>query len=178
MSLPLRHPFTALLAGPTGCGKTRFIFKLLDNVGRMIDPPPSRIVYCYAAVQRYNALTRNLSKMRWRYCSIYWVTAFRNALCQLKNLHPVPSYRLVKRINSASPQPIPEVKCIIFNDIRLMPFTVETYLLISYEHSVSQSSDSISVTWHVIFCKQNVDVQSFCGVVKEFTVLVFGLMCR
>ena len=52
MSLPLPHPFTALLAGPTGCGKTRFIFKLVDNVGRMIDPPPSRIVYCYGEYQQ------------------------------------------------------------------------------------------------------------------------------
>ena len=52
MSLPLRHPFTALLAGPTGCGKTRFIFKLVDNVGRMINPTPSRIVYCYGEYQQ------------------------------------------------------------------------------------------------------------------------------
>ena len=52
MSLPLRHPFTALLAGPTGCGKTRFVFKLVDNVSRMIDPPPSRIVYCYGEYQQ------------------------------------------------------------------------------------------------------------------------------
>ena len=52
MSLPLHHPFTALLAGPTGCGKTRFIFKLVDNISRMIDPPPSRIVYCYGEYQQ------------------------------------------------------------------------------------------------------------------------------
>jgi len=52
MSLPLCQPFTALLAGPTGCGKTRFVFKLVDNVGRMIDPPPSRIVYCYGEYQQ------------------------------------------------------------------------------------------------------------------------------
>ena len=45
--LPLKHPFTALVVGPTCCGKTQFVFKLIDNVDRMIDPPPNRIVYCY-----------------------------------------------------------------------------------------------------------------------------------
>ena len=53
MSLPLRQPFTALLAGPTGCGKTRFVFKLVDNVVHMIDPPPTRIVYCYGECQQF-----------------------------------------------------------------------------------------------------------------------------
>ena len=64
MSLPLHQPFTALLAGPTGCGKTRFIFKLVDNVSRMIDPPPSRIVYCYG---EYQQLFREYSNVIFRY---------------------------------------------------------------------------------------------------------------
>ena len=50
--LPLRHPFTAIIAGPTSCGKTRFVFRLIDNVARMIDPPPSKIVYCYGEYQQ------------------------------------------------------------------------------------------------------------------------------
>ena len=52
MTLPLRHPFTALVAGPTGCGKTRFVFKLIENAHVMIDPPPSKIVYCYDEYQQ------------------------------------------------------------------------------------------------------------------------------
>ena len=64
MSLPLRHPFTALLAGPTGCGKTRFVFKLVDNVGRMIDPPPSGIVYCCG---EYQQLFREYSDVVFRH---------------------------------------------------------------------------------------------------------------
>ena len=52
MTLPLRHPFTALVAGPTGCGKTQFVFKLIENVDVMIDPTPSRIVYCYGEYQQ------------------------------------------------------------------------------------------------------------------------------
>jgi len=52
MTLPLRHPFTALVAGPTGCGKTRFVCKLIENARAMIDPPPRRVVYCYGEYQQ------------------------------------------------------------------------------------------------------------------------------
>jgi len=52
MTLPLRHPFTALVAGPTMCGKTHFVFTLIENVNVMIDPPPRRIVYCYGEYQQ------------------------------------------------------------------------------------------------------------------------------
>ena len=51
MSLPLQHPFTGIIAGPTGCGKTRFVFRLIDNAWRMIDPPPEQIWYCYGEFQ-------------------------------------------------------------------------------------------------------------------------------
>jgi len=50
--LPLRHPFTAIVAGPTSCGKTVFVFRLLDNVSTMIEPAPSKIVYCYGEYQQ------------------------------------------------------------------------------------------------------------------------------
>ena len=52
MTLPLHHPFTALVAGPTMCGKTHFVFKLIENADVMIDPPPRRIVYCYGEYQQ------------------------------------------------------------------------------------------------------------------------------
>ncbi len=52
MTLPLRHPFTALVAGPTGCGKTRFVFRLIENADVMIDPTPRKIVYCYSEYQQ------------------------------------------------------------------------------------------------------------------------------
>jgi len=41
--LTLRHPFTALVAGPTGCGKTRFVFKLIEHARVMVDPSPLRV---------------------------------------------------------------------------------------------------------------------------------------
>jgi len=49
--LPLCHPFTALVAGPTGSGKSTFVFKLIENADVMIRPPPSKIVYCYGEYQ-------------------------------------------------------------------------------------------------------------------------------
>ena len=52
MTLPLCHPFTALVAGPTGCGKTKFVFKVIENAHVMIQPPPKRIVYCYGEYQQ------------------------------------------------------------------------------------------------------------------------------
>ena len=47
MSLAFKHSFTAIVAGPTSCGKTRFVFRLIEHASRMIDPPPDKIVYCY-----------------------------------------------------------------------------------------------------------------------------------
>ena len=45
--LPLCHPFTAVVAGPTGCGKTAWILRLIDNVREKIEPVPTRIWYYY-----------------------------------------------------------------------------------------------------------------------------------
>ena len=43
--LPFIHPFTAIVAGPYTCGKTRFVFRLIDNASSMISPAPTKIVY-------------------------------------------------------------------------------------------------------------------------------------
>jgi len=49
--LPLCHPFTAAVAGPTGCGKTAWVLLLIDNVREKIEPVPSRIWYYYGEHQ-------------------------------------------------------------------------------------------------------------------------------
>lgn len=51
MTLPLKHPFTSLVCGPTGCGKTRWIFRLIENADKMISPRPTKILYCYGEYQ-------------------------------------------------------------------------------------------------------------------------------
>ena len=35
--LPLCHPFTAVVAGPTVCGKTAWVLRLIDNVREKIE---------------------------------------------------------------------------------------------------------------------------------------------
>ena len=49
--IKMKHPFTAILAGPTACGKTTFIQKLIKHVKEMVTPLPERIVYCYSIWQ-------------------------------------------------------------------------------------------------------------------------------
>jgi len=47
--LAFQHPSTILIAGPTGCGKTRFVERVLTN--GMIQPSPSKIVWVYGEWQ-------------------------------------------------------------------------------------------------------------------------------
>ena len=42
------HPYTALVAGPTGCGKTEFVFNLLLHNKEYIQPSPTKIYYYYS----------------------------------------------------------------------------------------------------------------------------------
>ena len=36
-----KHPFTCIVAGPTGCGKSTFVTRMLRHAAAMIDPPPN-----------------------------------------------------------------------------------------------------------------------------------------
>jgi len=49
--LPLCHPFTAVVAGPTGCGITAWVLRLIDNARETIDLSPTRIWYYYGEHQ-------------------------------------------------------------------------------------------------------------------------------
>ena len=46
-----KHPFTCIVSGPTGCGKSVFVFKMLDNLADMITPTPQKVIYCYGEYQ-------------------------------------------------------------------------------------------------------------------------------
>ena len=52
MALIWKHPFTAVVAGPTGSGKTSFLINFVKNVRSIVSPPPSSIVWCYGSYQR------------------------------------------------------------------------------------------------------------------------------
>ena len=51
MSCKLHHPFTAVVAGPTGSGKSEWVLRLISHANEMIVPPPSRLWYCYSEFQ-------------------------------------------------------------------------------------------------------------------------------
>ena len=50
-SIHFKHPFTMLVAGPTGSGKTHFVMNMINNAGRICDPPPVNITYFYGEYQ-------------------------------------------------------------------------------------------------------------------------------
>ena len=52
-----KHPFTCIVAGPTGCGKSTFVTRLLRHASAMIDPPPEKITWCYGEWQEAYATT-------------------------------------------------------------------------------------------------------------------------
>ena len=47
----LRHPFTMLIAGPTGCVRTEFVKKLIDNEQIVSKPIPECVVYFHGEYQ-------------------------------------------------------------------------------------------------------------------------------
>jgi len=52
------------VASPTECGKTKFVFKLIDDVDVMMQPSSSRIVYCYGEYQKQFANYRQVEFRR------------------------------------------------------------------------------------------------------------------
>ncbi|GFY49144.1 uncharacterized protein TNIN_469841 [Trichonephila inaurata madagascariensis] len=58
-SLKLVHPFTLILAGPSGSGKSQFVKKLIEN--KMIKPFPKKIVWCYGINQTLYEEMPNIS---------------------------------------------------------------------------------------------------------------------
>lgn len=51
MDVRFKHPFTCMVAGPTGSGKSVFTFKLISEAHDQITPPPQKIIYCYGEYQ-------------------------------------------------------------------------------------------------------------------------------
>ncbi|PJE78547.1 hypothetical protein CI610_02517 [invertebrate metagenome] len=49
--LPWKHPFTCMIAGPTGSGKTTFVKRFIDNIQQMMTPIPDKILWCYGEYQ-------------------------------------------------------------------------------------------------------------------------------
>ncbi|CAG2192770.1 unnamed protein product [Mytilus edulis] len=59
----LHHPFTMMLAGPTGSGKTFWMKTLLERARTMITPSPERIIWCYKRWQPlFSEMQQNIKK--------------------------------------------------------------------------------------------------------------------
>lgn len=46
-----KHPFTCVIAGPTGSGKTHFVSHFLHNIRSMMTPVPDEVIWCYGEWQ-------------------------------------------------------------------------------------------------------------------------------
>ena len=51
MDTRLVHPFTSIVAGPTGCGKTTFVVSLLRHSHTLVNLPHEKITWCYGEWQ-------------------------------------------------------------------------------------------------------------------------------
>lgn len=59
--MPWKHPWTSILAGPTGCGKSVFIGKFLKHINQMSDTRFERIIFYYGEWQSgYKNLGNNI----------------------------------------------------------------------------------------------------------------------
>ena len=47
----MQNPFTCIVSGPTGSGRSVFTLKLIEHAKQVITPPPERIMYCYSEYQ-------------------------------------------------------------------------------------------------------------------------------
>ena len=61
IDVTLKSPFTALVVGPTGSGKTRMLMELIRDSSTVATPPPVEIIYCYGAWQEQFVPVGNLS---------------------------------------------------------------------------------------------------------------------
>lgn len=52
VDVQFRHPFTMIVSGSTGSGKSEWIMKLLRNLDKVISIPIERIFYCYGELNK------------------------------------------------------------------------------------------------------------------------------
>ena len=56
-----KHPFRCYVAGPSCCGKTELLQKILLNIHNLVDKPIERIVFCYSEWQKKYEIFNYLS---------------------------------------------------------------------------------------------------------------------
>ena len=51
METQLKHPFAAMVAGSSQCGKTTFVKRMIVHLDTMVSPTPQAVVWHYAEYQ-------------------------------------------------------------------------------------------------------------------------------
>jgi hypothetical protein len=65
MDIRLQHPFACILAGPSSCGKSYFVRKLLENAPTVLSQVPTNIVWLYSCWQPlYTILQQQFRHLR------------------------------------------------------------------------------------------------------------------
>ena len=61
MDFRLKHPFTCIVSGMTGCGKSYFVKQLLHYLKDLVEPKPQRIIWLYGQDQTlYHAMRQEM----------------------------------------------------------------------------------------------------------------------
>ena len=64
MDLRLKHPFPALVAGPTCCGKTQFVKRFLESGEQVLHGAPENIIWCYGIYQlTYDEMLKTIANI-------------------------------------------------------------------------------------------------------------------
>jgi hypothetical protein len=64
-TMVFQAPFTAILAGPTSCGKTYWMKRLFDNLNTLIRPAPETIIWFYKRWQPiYSELVNTIPNIK------------------------------------------------------------------------------------------------------------------
>ena len=67
MNYIFEHPFTCMISGPTGSGKTQLLFKILENNLQLIQPQPTTITYFYSRHQKlYDEMKIKIPQIEFR----------------------------------------------------------------------------------------------------------------
>jgi Poxvirus A32 protein len=64
MNVHLKHPFTMLISGPTGSGKTYWFLKLIQQCETVCHPIPERITVCYSEWQPLYDELKNMNHIK------------------------------------------------------------------------------------------------------------------
>lgn len=61
----LAHPYTAIVSGPTGSGKTQFVKRLITSGDASVDDPPEKILWLYGEYQSaYDDMRKSIDNVR------------------------------------------------------------------------------------------------------------------